>query len=93
LRVALTVHILTPTSNLHRILIRVLGFLQDLWEVLETQGEGPTANFDHRQMTIESLIVILKTDRYYPGRWGFLHGSPSKSCLSFLFTLCSIVFL
>jgi hypothetical protein len=82
-----------PTSNLHRILIRVLGFLQDFWEVPETQGEGPPAKFDRRQMTIESLIVILKTDRYYPRRWGFLHGSPSKSCLPFLFALGSIVFL
>jgi hypothetical protein len=63
LRVALTVHILTPTSNLHRILIRALAFLQYLWEVSETQGERPTANFDRWQRTIESMIVTLKTDR------------------------------
>jgi hypothetical protein len=35
--------------------------------ISETQGESTTANFDRPQITIESLIVIRKTDRSYPG--------------------------
>jgi hypothetical protein len=74
-------------------LIRVFGFLQYRWEVSETPGESAMTNCGREWLTIESLIVILKSDRFYPVRWAFLHGTPWQSDLSFLFTLCSIVFL